>query len=74
MIDRGDVATILSLAKALYGASAEAKRDGFQSMAKLLDECGTEITRVLDVATGRNVASIERAKSCLETWLALREW
>ncbi|HWE26458.1 MAG TPA: hypothetical protein VHB97_00570 [Polyangia bacterium] len=43
-------------------------------MARLLDDCGVEITRAMDQSNGRDVASVERAKSCLETWCALREW
>jgi hypothetical protein len=71
---RRDATDLLSLVKSLHGAAAEAERDGFRHMARLLDECGVEVTRAMVVASRRNVALIERAVSCLETWRALREW
>lgn len=77
MIAAGEskAAELLSLMRALHGAASEAQSDGFRSMARLLDECGVEVARMM-ASTRKRVdrLCIERATSSLETWRAMRAW
>jgi len=66
--------SLVELIEALQRASSDAAAQCFPLMARRLDECGVEFAKELARDRHNERELVERARACLETWNALREW
>lgn len=62
------------LAEELSVAAIEAERDGFYRMARLLDDCRSDMAQRIVRGHLEERALVDRGRQSLELWHALREW
>jgi hypothetical protein len=67
-------AAVVEIVEELHRTSSEAAAQGFPLMARRLDECGFALATGLANDRSNERELVERARRCLETWRALREW
>jgi hypothetical protein len=70
----GAAQSLVELLEELHRASSEAAAHGFPRMAQRLDDCGFAFASELADDRSNERALVERARRCLETWRAMREW
>ena len=66
--------SLVELIEALHQAASEAAAQGFPQMARTLDACGFSFAKELTDDRGNERELVERARKCLATWSAMREW
>lgn len=69
-----DARSLVELIEELRRASSDAAAQGLPIMARRLDECGFAFASELADDRSNERELVERARRCLDTWHALREW